>query len=77
MSSGKVIRSLRDSPLFVPLTGAELRALANCGRIYEYEPGQVVLQADGQDERLFVLRKGQVALRLSMSEGEKVSGPTG
>jgi CRP-like cAMP-binding protein len=65
--SGKVIQILRASPLATVLSEAELRMLANCGRIFEYAPAQTIFSADGRDERLFLLRQGQVALHLSMS----------
>jgi len=73
--SGKVLPVLRASPLAMTLSEAELRSLASCARIYEYSPGQVILEADGQDERLFVLRQGRVALQLTMwSEGGVCGG---
>jgi len=65
--SGKVIQTLRASPLGTFLSEAELRMLANCGSIHEYVPGQTIVSADGQDERLFLLRQGQVALHLTMN----------
>ena len=65
--SGKVIQTLRASPLASILSEAELRMLANCGSIHEYVPGQTIVSADGLDERLFLLRQGQVALHLTMN----------
>lgn len=65
--SGKIIQSLRASPLANVLSEAELRLLANCGRNYEYAPGDTILSEDGQDERLFLLSQGRVALHLTMS----------
>jgi len=53
--SGKVIQTLRDSPLAAFLSEAELRMLAGCGRIHEYAAGQNIFSADSQDERLFLL----------------------
>lgn len=64
--SGHVIQALRSSPLAAVLSEAELRALASCGRLYTYAPEQFVLEAADQDERLFVLQEGRVALRLIM-----------
>jgi CRP-like cAMP-binding protein len=64
--SGEVIQTLRASPLLAPLTEAEYMVLANCGRIYTYAPGETILQADGQDERMFILRDGRLALHLFM-----------
>jgi CRP-like cAMP-binding protein len=73
--SGKVIQTLRASPLLTPLTEAEYMALANCGRIYKYSLGETVLQADGQDERMFILRDGRVALHLVMwTDGGQCGG---
>ena len=73
--SGRVIQALRASPLATTLSEAELRSLAGCGRLCEYSPGQVILEADGRDERLFVLREGQVAVQLTMwSEGGACGG---
>lgn len=43
---GTVIQTLRASPLATSLTEAELRALASCGRLQEYLPGQIILEAD-------------------------------
>jgi len=65
--SGKVIQTLRASPLASILSEAELRMLANCGSIHEYVPRQTIVSADGLDERLFLLRQGQVALHLTMN----------
>jgi hypothetical protein len=62
--SGKVIQTLRNSPLVTFLSEAELRMLAGCGRVYEYVPDQNILSADGRDERRFLLREGQVDLHL-------------
>jgi CRP-like cAMP-binding protein len=62
--SGKVIQTLRKSPLATFLSEAELRMLAGCGRIRQYAAGQNILSADGQEERLFLLREGKVDLQL-------------
>ena len=64
--SGKVIQTLRDSQLMAVLSEAELRLLANCGQIRDYAPGQFILEPGGQDERLFILRQGRLALHLKM-----------
>jgi hypothetical protein len=65
--SGKVIQTLRVSPLATMLSEAELRMLANCGSIHEVVPDQTIVSADGQDERLFLLRQGQATLHLTMN----------
>jgi CRP-like cAMP-binding protein len=65
--SGKVIQALRASPLATMFTEAELRMLANCGSIHEVASGQVIVSDEGQDERLFLLQRGEVALRLTMN----------
>lgn len=65
--SGKVIQTLRESPFAGVLSEAELRMLANCGSIIPYAAGQCILAAEGEDERLFLLRQGQIALHLSMN----------
>ena len=62
--SGKVIQTLRNSPLATLLSEAELRMLAGCGRVYEYSANQNIVSADGLDERLFLLREGKVHLNL-------------
>lgn len=67
--SGKVILTLRTSPLATFLSEAELRILASCGRIFEYAPDQNIVSSDGQDERLFLLRKGKVDLHLTVNTG--------
>ena len=73
--SGKVIQTLHASPLATVLSEAELRMLASCGNICAYAHGQTILLADGQDERLFILRQGQVALHLAMvTEAGQCSG---
>lgn len=64
--SGKVIQVLRTCPLRAALSEAELRLAANCGQVHEYAPGQFILEPGGQDERLFILRQGRVALHLKM-----------
>ena len=65
--SGKVIQALRASPLATMLSEAELRMLANCGRIHEVASGQVIVTEAGQDKRLFLLREGQVDLHLTVN----------
>jgi CRP-like cAMP-binding protein len=75
--AGKVIQTLRVSPLATLLTEAELRLLSNCGRILDFDPGQRILGDTDQDDRIFILRQGQVLLRLTMwSEGERCGGET-
>ena len=75
--SGRVIQTLRKSQLATYLSEAELRMLAGCGRVYEYVLDKNILSADDQDERLFILRQGQVALRLTMNtETGHCSGET-
>jgi CRP-like cAMP-binding protein len=64
--SGKVIQTLRDSPLASFLTEAELRMLANCGRVREVAAGQDIVSADGLDQSLFLLREGKVDLYLTI-----------
>jgi CRP-like cAMP-binding protein len=64
--SGKVIQTLRASPLAAVLSEAALRLLANCGQVRDYAPGQFILEPGGQDERLFILRQGRLALHLKM-----------
>ena len=73
--SGKVVQALRASPLATFLSEAELRMLANCGRIFEYAPDQNIVSADGQDERLFLLREGKADLHLVVNtETRQCSG---
>jgi hypothetical protein len=75
--AGKVIQTLRSSPLAASLSEAELRLLANCGRMLDLSSGQSILDATGLDERVFVLRQGSVSLRLAMwSEGGLCGGDT-
>jgi len=64
--AGKVIQTLRLSPLASMLSEAELRLLANCGRMLMVECGETILEESGLDERLFCLREGRLALHLSM-----------
>jgi CRP-like cAMP-binding protein len=73
--SGKVIQTLRTSPLATFLTEAELRMLAGCGRIVEYAPDQNIVSADGHDERLFLLQAGKVDLHVIVNtESGQCSG---
>ncbi len=65
--AGRVIQALRSSALARSLTEAELRVLANCGRIESFTPGTPVIHPGGRDERLFLLQEGEVRLHLSMS----------
>lgn len=64
--TGKVIQSLRQSPLAVALNEAELRVLANCGMQLSYRVGETILEDGGLDERLFLVSAGQVSLRISI-----------
>lgn len=73
--AGKVIQTLRLSPLASVLSEAELRVLANCGYIEKYNKGDSILDASGLDERLFFLREGRLVLHLSMwTEGGQCGG---
>jgi len=73
--SGKVIQTLRNSPLAPFFSEAELRMLAGCGRIQEYAANQDILSADGQDEHIFLLREGKVDLYLTiLAETRQCSG---
>lgn len=62
--AGKVIKTLRLSLLATVFSEAELRLLANCGRLKAYSEGEIILEESGQDERLFLLREGQLSLHL-------------
>lgn len=64
--AGKVIQTLRNSPLATMLSEAELRSLASCGRLTTYSKGETILEESGSDERWFLLREGRVVLHLSM-----------
>jgi hypothetical protein len=73
--AGKVIQTLRASPLATFLSEAELRLLSNCGRILDFYSTQSIVDAASKDERIFVLRQGQIKLELKMwSEGGKCGG---
>lgn len=73
--SGKVIQALRQSPLAVVLSEAELHVLANCGRVLSYPVGETILEDGGLDERLFLLRDGSISLHLSVwTESNQCSG---
>jgi len=64
--SGKVIQTLRNSPLAPFLSEAELRMLAGCGRIRKYAANQDIVTTDGQDQHLFLLQEGKVDLYLTI-----------
>lgn len=66
MSQGKIIRALRTSSVLLPLTEPELQILANCGCIYEFSPGQQILQADKDDQAVFILVQGRLHLDVTM-----------
>lgn len=73
--SGEVIQTLRASPVLAPLTEAERKAVAACGHACEYASGETILQADGKDERMFILCDGQVRLHLVMwTDGGECGG---
>jgi len=73
--AGRVIQALRHSVLAPPLSEAELRAVANCGRIESYDPGAAIIPADGLDERVYLLQEGDVRLSIFMgSEGGHCGG---
>jgi len=75
--AGKVIQTLRLSPLATILSEAELRSLASCGRLESYNEGETILDGSGLDERLFLLREGRLALHLSMwTESGQCGGET-
>ena len=70
---GKVMRTLRICPWMAPLTHAELLELASCGQVRMYEPQDMILRPE--DERLFILRRGRVALHVRMeSESDRCGG---
>jgi CRP-like cAMP-binding protein len=62
--AGKVIQTLRLSLLATVLSEAELRLLANCGRILTVGRGETILDVSGLDERFFLLREGRLSLHL-------------
>jgi|GEM_PF-1181318 len=64
--SGKIIQTLRASPLASSLSEAELRLVANCGRLMNYNRGEIILDANSSDERMYILREGQVSLHLTV-----------
>jgi len=64
--AGKVIQTLRLSPLATILSEAELRLLSNCGQILTFGRGETVLDGSGLDERFFLLREGRLALHLKV-----------
>lgn len=66
--SEKIIQTLRTSPLATFLNEAELRMLADCGRICEYPAGQDIVSTKNRDKRLFLLEKGKVDLHLNVLE---------
>lgn len=73
--TGKVIQSLRQSPLAVVLSDAELRVFSNCGNLLTYRVGETILDDGGLDEHLFLLREGSVSLHLSVwTESSQCSG---
>lgn len=73
--AGKVIQTLRISPLATVLNEAELRSLASCGRLIKYGNGDAILDESGLDERLFLLREGRASLHLSVwTESGQCSG---
>ena len=67
--SGKVIRTLRQSDALGVLDETDLGLLSGVGRVFTYSPGQAILKEDGQDERIFVLQYGSLALHLRMFTG--------
>lgn len=75
--SGKVIQTLRLSPLTATLSEAELRSLANCGRLNTYSQGETILEANDLDERLFLLREGRLVVQVSIwTESGQCGGET-
>lgn len=72
--AGKVIQVLRLSPLATALSEAELRLLASCGYVENYNEGETILDASGLDGRVFLLRKGRLELQLSMYPGDRQCG---
>lgn len=66
--SEKIIQTLRASPLATFLDEAELRMLADCGRVHEYAADQDIVLAEDRNKRLFLLEKGKVDLHLNVLE---------
>lgn len=56
------------------LSEAELKLLANCGYLKNFSEGEIVLDANGLDERVFLLREGRLELQLSMWTGDGQCG---
>jgi CRP-like cAMP-binding protein len=64
--AGKVIQTLRHSPLATILSEAELHLLASCGHLKSYRQKDIIFEESGLDENLYLLRKGQLSLHLSV-----------
>jgi CRP-like cAMP-binding protein len=72
---GKIVQTLRASPLASSLSEAELRLVANCARLMNYTRGEIILDANRSDERMYILREGQVSLHLTVwTETGRCSG---
>lgn len=69
----KVIQAIRSCPQLAWLSQADREALASCGRLCVYEPGQVILQP--RDNCLCILQRGRVKLYLDLAQqGERCGG---
>jgi CRP-like cAMP-binding protein len=64
---------LAATPLFAPLAGADLEAVAAACRERRFAKGEMLFARGDPGERLFVVREGQVRLAVASAEGRELS----
>jgi CRP-like cAMP-binding protein len=60
-------------PLFVSLGSDDLERLSSCLQPRHYDRGEIVFHQGDVGTDLFIIRKGEVTIRLSSSDGKEVS----
>lgn len=69
-------RTVRDllaaSPVFGGFSAAALDELAGCGRNERFRPGEVIFREGDAIDRVWILRRGDVAVEIDVPGGEPV-----
>lgn len=66
------VQLLAQLPMFEHLTSEDLEALSGLLQQRRYNKGEVIFHQGDVGTALFIVRKGEVAIRLSSSEGKEV-----
>ncbi|WP_158542534.1 cyclic nucleotide-binding domain-containing protein [Lujinxingia litoralis] len=74
----KIVETIQESPLFKHLSADELGALVNASELKIFQPGERIIEENGQVEHLFIVLSGRIRVWTRGPQGEvelKAMGP--